>query len=114
CCPDFCGAGVDVGVVCVCCGVGVGVGCVCAKNLAGHNATSRAKAGINRVQVIALGNTDEWPTRAKNISACLFEWFYSSIDARTPLFRGLFRALVMRSGFILKPWFARSPAPLVV
>src|SRR5262249_61119449 len=69
CCPDFCG-------------VGVGEGWVWAKShAAGQSSIDRARA--SRAPAIALEKLDEWPARIKNISACLFERFYSSIDART-------------------------------
>src|SRR5579864_8113370 len=75
-------------------GVGVGLACSCplwafATGLASHKPVIRISARL-RKQAFALEM--QWGSNAciKSISHCLFMDFYTSIDARTQLFRSHF------------------------
>src|SRR5262249_45981964 len=77
------------------CGVGVGVAWPWAKRCvspADMNPRVRTAAvtAHNELQGNTLENENDWAARIKRISACLFRWFYSSIDARTHLSRSHF------------------------
>src|SRR5579859_18988 len=90
-----CGPPASAGALALGVGVEVGLACdcplwACATGLAIHKPVVRISAARLRKQAFALEMQWGWNACIKSISHCLFMDFYSSIDARTQLFRSHF------------------------